>query len=178
MRALRAGGGGGGGGGEKTKSRKRRGTPHMRRLRRRRSLTFGVPRERRAAAASRGAWSGVCDGGGDERLNAPCVARRRDAFRNVVRTSPLLASLPFAEQRAAAELLAELGDARRRRGETVVAQDGEPRGACFSSPREPRTRASPCRNSSGRFSSDQEPRGARLATSSFFSKKNATRRAT
>lgn len=62
-----------------------------------------------------------------ERLNAPCVARRRDVFRNVVRLSPLLASLPFAEQRAAAELLAELGDSFiADAGETVVAQDGEP----------------------------------------------------
>ena len=90
-------------------------------------LTFGVPRERSVVAAARGAKVWGMRRRWFERLNAPCVARRRDAFRNVVRTSPLLASLPFAEQRAAAELLAELGDAfRADAGETVVAQDGEP----------------------------------------------------
>ena len=90
-------------------------------------LTFGVPRERSVVAAARGAKVWGMRRRWFERLNAPCVARRRDVFRNVVRTSPLLASLPFAEQRAAAELLAELGDAfRADAGETVVAQDGEP----------------------------------------------------
>jgi len=90
-------------------------------------LTFGVPRERSVVAAARGAKVWGMRRRWFERLNAPCVARRRDVFRNVVRLSPLLASLPFAEQRAAAELLAELGDSFiADAGETVVAQDGEP----------------------------------------------------
>lgn len=95
-------------------------------------LTFGVPRERSVVAAARGAKVWGMRRRWFERLNAPCVFRKRDVFENVVRTSPLLASLPFAEQRAAAELLAELGVAfRAEKGETVVTQDGEPRSVFF-----------------------------------------------
>ena len=90
-------------------------------------LTFGVPREHSVVAAARGAKVWGMRKRWFERLRAPRVIRRRDVFRDVVRSSPLLASLPFAEQRDLAALLAELGEPFRvDAGETAVAQDRAP----------------------------------------------------
>ena len=90
-------------------------------------LTFGVPREHSVVAGARGAKVWGMRKRWFERLRAPRVIRRRDVFRDVVRSSPLLASLPFAEQRDLAALLAELGEPFRvDAGETAVAQDRAP----------------------------------------------------
>ena len=95
-------------------------------------LTFGVPRERSVVAAARGAKVWGMRRRWFERLHAPLVSKRRDVFRDVVRPSPVLSSLPFAEQRELAALLAERGEPfRLNAGETAVKQDEAPTRAFF-----------------------------------------------